>query len=310
MAEKKGGEKRGGTGKDETRTQRAMWETSPARRTGQQTWSGVCAWPAIHAATSALRGKRHPERGAEMSQGGVVGEADEEVDFRNSEDDDSQEEEMDPLSYDGHDACLAALLEDALGYAPVRHTLRQEEDRDFVATFRLAWTTEEPWESAMHSEGVPVLTLQVSNPGEDVELEDVPVLNASTIAGLPVGEPIYVCMPAEKEGPLTEAQAAIAFQASAIIAHSHAYGGSHQHLERVARVMTETLECVLRDFDSYLQNGPEKQEEGGREGVFNPYSREPWDLATGGFTVSRFLVAIVGVVRIYQEFDSTQTARK
>ena len=59
-AGKKGGEKRGGMGKDETRTPRAMWETSPARRTGQQTWSGVCAWPAIHAATSVSEGRGTP----------------------------------------------------------------------------------------------------------------------------------------------------------------------------------------------------------------------------------------------------------
>ena len=130
-----------------------------------------------------------------MRQGGVVGEAEEEADYRVSEDEDSQEEEeegTDPLSHDGHDACLATLLGDALGYAPVRHMLRQEEERDFVATFRLAWTPGEPWNSVVHIDGVPVITLQVSNPGEDVELEDIPVLNASTIAALPAGEAIYL----------------------------------------------------------------------------------------------------------------------
>ena len=46
-AKGKGGDKRRGVGKDAARTPRAVWETSPAKRTGQQTWSGVCAWPAI-----------------------------------------------------------------------------------------------------------------------------------------------------------------------------------------------------------------------------------------------------------------------
>ena len=161
----------------------------------------------------------------------------------------------------------------------------------------------------MHIDGVPVITLQISNPGEDVLLEDIPVVNASTIAALPAGEAIYLCMPTEKEVPLAEAPAAIAFQAAAIVAHSQAYGGSHQRLERMARMMTETLECVLLDFDQYLQSRPDQQEEGGREGVINPYSHEQWDIAEG-FTTSKFLVAIVGVARIYQEFNSTQTAQE
>ena len=200
-----------------------------------------------------------------MGQGetGVVIE--EEADFTDPNDVESQEEEVDPLSCDGYDADLATLLEDALGYAPVRHMLRQDEDRGFVATFRLAWTTRESCDSGGHSDGVPIVTLQMSDPGEDVKLEAVPMLNASTIAALPVGEPVYVCMPTETEVPSPEAPAAIGFQAAAIIAHSHAYGWGHRHLERVARAMTETLACVLLDLEKYLQSGPEMQEEGGRE---------------------------------------------
>ena len=58
-----------------------------------------------------------------------------------------------------------------------------------------------------------------------------------------------------------------------------------------------------------LQRGPDQQEEGGREGIINPHSHEQWDIADG-FTTSKFLVAIVGVTRIYQEFNSTQTAHE
>ena len=92
-----GGGKRGGMGKDETRTPRAKWETSPANQTGQQTWSGAWAWSATHEATSALRGKGYPTRSAEMGQGeaGVVIE--EEADFTDPNDVESQEEEVDPL---------------------------------------------------------------------------------------------------------------------------------------------------------------------------------------------------------------------
>ena len=147
-------------------------------------------------------------------------------------------------------------------------------------------------------DGVPAIPLRTSAREEDVILEEIPVINAAMVVALPAGEALYLCTPTEGAVPLEESPAVVAFQVAAVLAHSQAYSGSHQRLERTARLMTESLECVLLDLAQYVRNKPDQQVEGGREEVIDPQSNEQWDIAEG-FTASKFLVAIVGVTRIY-----------
>ena len=81
-------------------------------------------------------------------------------------------------------------------------------------------------------------------------------------------------------------------------------------MERTARSMTEPLECVLQDLPRFLQRRPDLEGEGSQteEMEHTTPSGEPGLRGIAGeLTVSRFLVAIVGVIKAYQDFSPSGT---
>ena len=216
------------------------------------------------------------------------------------------------IEADPQDELMGEFLHGALEYTVVRHrpTASDRDSGGLDAVFQVGWTArvEVDYEefSRYSREGLfPRVTLLVPG-GNDQPRERVfQVINARETTSHEPGTLILICL---QTGPYVvdgAEEPVVVFPASAFLPSAQIHQGACAQLDDLARNLTITLDCLLKDLSEYVESVPAEErtaEEGSRTGAMRYIMGRGRAGHLENFTISRFLAAIVAVANTYQDW--------